>query len=338
MHQCAYCMQQKPYHRKKSLRKPAWGSEHVLPEAICGFRGELTIWDYVCAACNESFGQNHDLWLCRASIVAIGRLRYGMKPLEELAEVDFSRMQVISKVDGKDFPAKCSWVSGPTGLEIKEEITALRLINRDGEEIYLSVGEIATRADLFDLLRNAVEQTGFTTHIDGALQLAEALERRGAIVRNLGFDGKKTVDSQVSEQYDFDWPVMRAYAKIGFNYFIKRCTLAGNQDFLRQEFNAIRAFINEGAHPGFMPVKPLHEKLNTSNGDATHLVVQQIQKHSQLPMSRICVGIFLFNAHGIEVCLTPSYTGCMVETPVAHGWHITSKQCFPLTVGLPATH
>lgn len=330
-HQCAYCMEHKPYHRKRSLRKTTWGSEHVLPEAICGFKGELTITDYVCSACNQNFGDNHDLWLTRGSIVAVERLRNGMKPLSEISEVDFSRTEVTAKVGGQEIPMTFRWVAGETNVEVEQQVTALRLVDADGKIDYLTVEDIMNRQDLFDLVRNAVEKTSYITDPEGPHRISEALTKRGIIVHGFEDSGIK-VEHELGEAYIFDWPVMRAYAKIAFNYFIANCVEMRIQDFLSQEFDPIRAFIRKGDHPGFMPVLPTKAKFSTSTGQKVHVLNQAIEQHPRYPIGRVFVDIFLFSGFGIRVCLTERYRGKMPGFPRARCWFLDGRLCFPLDV------
>jgi hypothetical protein len=330
LRKCAYCLTPKEFSQSRKKRNGTFTREHVVPEALCGFRNELTIVGHVCASCNNFFANNHDLWLTRGSMVALDRFKTGQKLLAKLGELDSSRVEFQIKRSDKIIPLDCKYVVGENGLEIHQSNGLLVIEGEDSNFIYLTEKEILRRANFLDLLSCAKSTTMYFSDEVEQKRLIDAINSRGAIFR--GFTSNQGAATEVEECFVFDQDIQRAFAKIAFNYFIYHCVKAQNEDFLDAIFDPFRDFVMNGRHPGYAPVLPETARPPIPFGESGHFIVQDIQQGIH-PLTagkrRIIVVLYLFGSVGWKIELTDQYKGSL-RTGVhsAHFWRIKDRTCY----------
>lgn len=81
---CIYCLE--------DLEPAAFDTDHVIPQAFGRFANNLTLTTCVCNGCNNYFGWNLELFLGRDSIEALRRIQYGLKPIQEIADLPLDRL------------------------------------------------------------------------------------------------------------------------------------------------------------------------------------------------------------------------------------------------------
>ncbi|MCH7562382.1 MAG: hypothetical protein IH968_01045 [Gemmatimonadetes bacterium] len=83
METCIYCLEQKARNQ--------FSTEHVLPKALGGFKQALTLSrstkPYVCAMCNQLFGETIDRLLTREGHEGFLRLKHALKSVHEIADL-----------------------------------------------------------------------------------------------------------------------------------------------------------------------------------------------------------------------------------------------------------
>lgn len=266
-------------------------------------------------------------------MTAVDRFKKGQKSLAKLGELDTSRLEFQIKLFDRVIPLSCSYSAGRDGLEIQQNNSILVIENADSTFVYLTAKQIMQREDFLDLLRLAKNTTMYASDEGDQKNLINAINSRGAIFR--GFTSDKKPAPVVEECFIIDQDLQRAYAKIGFNYFIHHCMRAGNEDFLDTIFTPIRDFILSGAHPGFAPVLPERVRPPIPYGESGHFVVQDIQRGIH-PLttgrSRIIVVLFLFDSVGWKIELTNQYKGSLPPGVSSHFWRLQDRTCYSAKV------
>lgn len=239
---CTYCKD------PITTRPPA---EHVLPQMFGTFEDNLTLF-CVCGPCNNSFSKL-ELFLGRDSAEAIQRLRFGLKPPVEAKKIRGRRLVIRANQPG-------DWFGAFAVLDGDDEVfptflpqAAFRASPSDEWEWILASEFSSERLAAYPVASAQIRVAGGSNK--ELMEVADSLERLGYKFgsRNLtevpgGEDGKfrLRVEGVVDE------PILRAIAKVGFNYF---AYTNGPDAALREEFDPIRNFIRHGKPAGFTVVE-----------------------------------------------------------------------------------
>ena len=325
MMHCIYCTEEKPV---SSFRK----REHVIPQAFGRFAPDnLILKGSVCDDCNQFFGNEIELFLCRDTFESMERLRHGMKPKEPLR----NRRRLKSKVIDGQFK----------GAIVREK--DLGKSGRINVERVVQAGFYHTQRGEYDFFEpkdipsaEALIQDGYAIKNVKILLIAkdgEELENLTSKLNELGFalDSSKTelIEQEPHEEIvpietnlTLDRTIMRGFCKIAFNYL---AYVAGNNFVLSPDFDPIRRYIrdNEGEIKHFFGVnlQPIlydDQKLEKIGAKVTqgHLIIVGWNG------SRVFSKVSLFNTLTFGILLSQNFKGIWRPIKSGHHFDISRKE------------
>ena len=244
--------------------RPADGREHWLPASLGSVRGDVTLFDRICANCNGELGRTVDQEFARTGLVGYMRAAHAIVPgggdgpgpfyyragaaqpptelripdpegrYDVLAEARPHPDQegefvatAIRQIVFRQADGTISLLAFPrawTGGILRESIRRRALENAEPIELYLDDDETPDSAALRAVLRAAIPNMPNVKCWYGG--------NSDAIVTHRG-----EMRAGVSITY------IRAIAKLGFHYFLKFSNLYRGSE---PEFDAVRAFIRNG--------------------------------------------------------------------------------------------
>jgi hypothetical protein len=314
---CIYCTEEKP---TSSFRK----REHVIPRAFGMFAPDnLVLKGSVCDDCNQFFGNEIELFLCRDTFESIERLRHGMKPKEPLRD----RRRIKSKISTGPFKGAIVRERGlgKSGhIDVERAVQAGFYHTQRGEYDFFETKDIPSAEEL--------TKKGYAVKKTRILLIAEdgeELEKLISELNDLGFAlGSKTdlIEQGPPERIvpivtnlTLDKTIMRGFCKIAFNYL---AYVAGSNFVLSLDFNPIRSFIrkNEGESDQFfgMNLPPiLYDDQRIEKFDAKvtegHLII--VGWYGRELVSKVS----LFNTLTFGIRLCQDFKG--IWRPIKSGHH-----------------
>lgn len=238
---CIYCLTEKT---------PAeFTADHIIPKAFGAFRDNLTLQECVCHECNQYFGHSVEEHLARDSQEGI--LRY-MTELVDPAKFDPKRKRMLKTRIRAKGPRKgmvVNFVYDPEkkklGLDPPNQIGFEG--SSDSEWLYFEPTEITSKKDMI------AKGCKFPCKI--ILFPSSASEELRSILRSRDFDLEHQEsdvelphpgeDVWVETEETIDREILRAVAKIGFNYFTFHC---GKQFTLNTTFDGFRRYVRYGEY------------------------------------------------------------------------------------------
>lgn len=225
--------------------KPRKGREHVIPQGLGMFEQNWTILD-VCDECNGRLGRELDLNLTRDSFEAYLRLETHLRPPIAAANLRNRRIKATLHASGPLDGSRIVIGTTPTGDTLIPIPTPQVGFRRAGEDwTFLTEGELSEEAIVKAAKGSQVEVRVFAER--------GGLERIRTRLSELGFSfeileqqldiGMPPERIQVTFDFSVDTTILRAVAKIAFNYATK---LLGGTVTRRKNFDEIRKFIAEG--------------------------------------------------------------------------------------------
>jgi hypothetical protein len=316
---CIYCLEDKQ-------SKDDFNKEHVLQESFGKFRSALTLTGEVCRACNQYFGDDIDRILSRDSFEAFLRLRHGIKPSKEYADIPYKRLTItIPEGQGDWTGVKVAYQ--PPSVHLLPQVGFLRQNTRDN--VYFTLPEIEKGL----VLDNVYVAKGSKVKI-----VANTKEEYDKLItllkkKNISLETEKEFSSvkldegelRVIVQVYIDHIIVRGIAKIGFNYMAKMCgaAFAWNEDF-----NTIRQFIRYNE----LPPGELRETIEPSNrplladddvnrrrfGHILYLEWDITRKH-------VLARVSLFNSILWTIMLAKNFSGIFREIKSCHIYDIQNR-------------
>lgn len=247
---CIYCK------RNRSLRE--FDKDHIMPRSFGKFQNGLTLINSVCSECNHYFSKELELFLARDSLWGLMRYRYGLSAFAKpkwdsvpharsrlriddpsLAEWNGALVDLIPPADSKGnnpdiclLPQAAFYKKG-TKDKVFFPLDKLSKQLLSNAKLDLSGCFIIGNSD-HDILevKSAVAKLGISTKQILELSAISSMPRFGQRIR-------------VSVQTRIDAVILRAIAKIAFNYF---AFIYGNQLALSNTFDQIREYIRSGSN------------------------------------------------------------------------------------------
>jgi len=321
---CIYCTEEKP---AGSFRK----REHVIPQAFGRFAPDnLVLKDTVCDDCNQLFGNEIELYLCRDTLESIERLRHGMTPKAPLANRRRVKSRITSGVlKGAIVREQSIAESGCVMIEPVVQVGFYHI--QRGEYAFFEPKDIPSAKQLIE--------DGYAIINDKVLLIAKDGEEMDGLVAKLSEQGipldPKTDDTlqqqpegsvSVETNLTLDRTIMRGFCKIAFNYL---SYIAGKDFVLSPEFDPIRKFIrnDEGKSDLFLSVNLPHilnddRQLERSGSKITegHLIIVGWNGR------KILANVSLFNLETFGITLCQGYGGIWRPIRSGHHFDIESRE------------
>lgn len=330
---CIYC--------RKFDNKSLFNKEHVVQKSMTAGKSiqyNLTIepaefYNCVCTECNTFFGNGIDSVYGRDSLEAILRHKHGLKPLSKLSELSGQRTKV--RAPAEDNEDRGAWLvpiddGNPdmllryvSQIKIRSKIT-----NKFDYFSEVEFSELLDRTAEFGLAE--IELVTSPKISDSELasfqkKAYEILQQMGATKAELGAISELPpgiINPPVHITLDDD--LMRAIAKIAFNYLAVVLQPLDETIILCSGFDAVRDFIRYGTRPNFQVVTQAEDEPGQESS-AGHIVRLQSQViDSQMYVS---ARISIFRAITWEVLLNNQPVELKKIVQSCHFWDLERKVC-----------
>lgn len=322
---CIYCL--------RNLPEDAFNTEHVILQALGKFEHNLTLNQIVCRDCNQFFGDNLDRLFARDSFEAYDRIKRGLKPAAEIAELPQARLTFTVALSGELNGIRLR-LAAPDGREAVELVPQVGL-PRKGEPGWIFL----TEAELADPDRNLPAEFDRKGQIRIIAPSAEVQERLTTLLaqRGIPFREEGTFDLphpnmgeiEIYVNTKVDPIVKRCVAKMAFNYLAH---VMGREFVLLPAFDATRAYIRHGTHPGYTVV----------DADDSPILAKDTRTHRQTDGHLVTVGwtdggehlvgqLSLFNRVTYRVSLARNFSGLWRPVRSGHHFDLTTRRIAPLT-------
>ncbi|MBP6342823.1 MAG: hypothetical protein KA403_02695 [Candidatus Omnitrophica bacterium] len=241
---CIYCLTNKD--RSGFTKK-----EHVIPQAFGVFNNNFTLNDIVCDSCNEHFGKTIDLTLARDSYEGLLRYDQKIKRPEEFKTIGKHSRLIMQMPDGPfkgtyGYPEYC-----PTEKRILlKPLPQVGFVKPNGAREFFRLDDIPDKAYLINNY-NLEDQIammifGCDPTIADKILADKGITFKDSSGAKLQIDvgsADQVIDVQCEVKSTIDQTILRAVAKIGFNYL----AYLQKADFmLHKDFDLIRTYILTG--------------------------------------------------------------------------------------------
>lgn len=321
---CIYCL--------RNLPEDAFNTEHVVLQALGKFENNLTLNQIVCCDCNQFFGDNLDRVFARDSFEAYDRIKRGLKPAVAIADYPQERLTFSVALSGEWNGIRLR-LAAPDGREAVELVPQVGLRKKDGPSwVYV------TEAELADPDRNLapdIDEKGqiriIADSAEGQERLTALLAQKGIPFRQEGtfaLPGTDIGEITVYVNTKVDPIVKRCVAKMSFNYLAR---VAGRDFVLLPAFDAARAYVRYGQHPGYSIVDAgdtpiLAEDTPTCRQTDGHLVTVGWKDGGQNLVGQLS----LFNRVTYCVNLARNFSGLWRPIRSGHHFNLAKKTIAPL--------
>lgn len=295
-----------------------------MPDGFGHFRNALVLRDLVCVDCNRYFGESLDRALARESVEGLERYRSGIKQSSEITRFRATAVTLRAHDAGEFSGAEIRIGPGESEGEFEAEILASAAIHRASGDDYALFSE----AQLLDGSWKSDEvDAGKGVRLFGpdeaTVRMRNALEAQGLNLNYRPLVPPSIPIPAVLEEYSIPPALLRAVAKIAFNYLAYR---SGAEFVLMAAFDSIRAFVRAGTEPPLAAVHvsndlPFRTGRPSEERPLVHfLAIDGHESHRNL------LGIVtLFGYHGYTVILAEDFAGPWPELPLAHLYNVKTR-------------
>ena len=331
---CIYC--------KRNINLREFDKDHIMPRSFGKFQNCLTLINAVCRECNHYFSKELELFLARDSLWGLMRYRYGLSAFAKPKWDSVPHARIRLKIDD---PSLAEWNGALVDLippsdskgnnpDIVVLPQAAFYKNGTKDKVFFPLDEInkenLTNAKL-DLLGCFI----IGNSDDDILEVKSAVAKLGISTKHIGeLSATSSTPSfgqriRVAVQTRIDAVILRAFAKIAFNYF---ACIYGNQLALSSTFDQIREFVRYGSHQdsGMTTVKEgVFLVRNGKNARRLEGHVILIEWPSNVGTSVTCK-VSLFNYLTFIVTLCRSFKLIIQQRLCAHFYDLASKRVLKL--------
>jgi len=327
---CIYCTKPKNFlPRKTKGLVSEFNKEHVLHDSLLtpGFENAPTLIGRVCEECNDGFGKTIDLQLGRTGYEGFQRFKAGIKSPEKLHEL---------KAGGLEFgaapPGHAEFVTSAVthlndGGKVKTQVEPYVLVhsNRQSKKIPLRLSEISNLPMLIQSEGLDFDTTPITFGTNGdvaeELQLIAALNAQG--IKILGSASQSTPSPLLITSYNPSDELLRAMAKVAFNYFAYLCESTDPSIVTSSDLDEIRGYINAGIQPTttFIVLSPAGL---VKGGARDHCAALQYVNAPAQPA--VIVHVSPFNCFTYSFALSKQTPSSNFPPAQAHRWDLEQKR------------
>ncbi|MDX2105907.1 MAG: hypothetical protein SFY67_05840 [Candidatus Melainabacteria bacterium] len=322
---CIYCLISKVYGIGRKVRKLSeFNKEHVVHRAVAsGYKNAPTLIGRVCTSCNQHFGDSIDQVFSRSGYEGFQRFKLGLKSTTEIHQ-----LQAGGLVFGSPAPRTEGFVpvevehheSSDGKLATRVQPYVMLYSRKHGKEMNVSIRDIPNIKRLIQ--ENDLDVTRLTFATNG---LAEEEDKLIELLKNQGIDVLYSSSPSVPaplfiSSYAPQEALLRAVAKIAFNYFAYLCEQVDPSVPLGADFDGIRNYIRHGHQ--FTDIVLSGEGLIKGNS-RDHLC--SLQYHDEEGHSLTVVHVSLFNGFTYSFVLSRMEIGATFPETQAHRWDTARK-------------
>lgn len=259
----------------------------------------MTLTNIVCDECNQYFGDNLELHLARNSLEGLGRYQHGIKQAADYKSLGSKSKMIIRLAEG-EFEGAYAYLaySEKHNNFVPEPLPQIGFLNLKSQRYdYFLLDEIPDHLEGYDLSN----PMGIIFHGDPDL-IRRKLKENSIPFKLGGEVPPKEYPPQIDvmTRWTCDAEILRAIAKIAFNYFAR---WEGASTALSEDFNIIRQYIRYGERPGYPLVLPTNDPILgdepiEGNRRLGHILTLSTASDRVSIMSRMA----LFN--GITYCIS----------------------------------
>jgi hypothetical protein len=297
---CIYC--------RVGADQPFAKPEHVLPQSFGKFEQNFTL-HRVCDACNQTMGDQLEVFFGRDTAEGFQRLLFGLKPQSEARQIRGKRLEFRILQKG---PYEGAYVqlthNEKQGLTVSL-VPQVAFRHPAGDE-WVWFRERELTEESVTRYRRHTESRVFGSIEDMARIQAKLSELGvhagdGLIAGDPELPGSE-VDVQVT--YTIDEIVLRTIAKIAFNY-VAYVTNDIPDFILHSEFDAVRRYIRYGEDPGRSVVRGTTAKILDRDTKQFKITHGHILTVDWRPEGFVVCHVSLFNGLTYRVYLTRGAPG-----------------------------
>ncbi|HIA52988.1 MAG TPA: hypothetical protein EYN91_13025 [Candidatus Melainabacteria bacterium] len=303
------------------------------------FTDAPTLVGRICGECNtNNFGNTIDRELTRSGYEGFQRYKAGIKPTSKLNELKQGGLGFGVQPPGMDeyIPANVIHKDDQGILTTKIEPFLLVYSRRQGKKIQIKLSDISTINSLAQKEDLDLEQFTFGTNGSEAddQKLISALKAQGIDI--LASISETQPSALLITEYAPSSEMIRALAKIAFNYFALICEKTEPSVPLMSDFDEIREFIKSGTEPaGVFFIMQGAGLLRGNVGD--HSAVLKYSDDSSAPA--VIVQVSIFNCFTYSFVLSRQPRSANFPEPQAHKWDLKKKRFgrIPLNLLIPTS-
>jgi len=323
--QCIYCL-------KEGNDNDFTHGEHVIPEAFGKFKNNFVLRKIVCNECNQYFGDNLETDFARDTYEGgIARYEYKIKKPCDLKSIGKRSRIKIRILEGffKGAYAYREYVpqKGQICLSPLPQVGFLKA-DSSGYDYFL-LDEIPGAVFFNDSLYNINNSMGFVILGCDHKTAADALKRKGFSLRTGENRDSFCIQPGSHRVYGKgDRTIMRAIAKIGFNYL---AYWEGAAFVLQNAFDPIRKYIRTGEQSDY-PIASisktaiLPEERVSGLRKLGHIIVTHWMFDGASPF----VFISIFNWTCYAICLAKNFSGEKRNIARGHFFNLQDKKIVTL--------
>lgn len=324
---CIYCKQEKLLFPKE--KQEGFSDEHVLHSALSKrIDPNLPqLKNTVCWDCNQHFGNTIDRILTRSVYLLARRFSVGMKEIPDGTEL------TDETITFRIWSQNPAYNGAPARLIVqKTELTvefepSVAFKKKSGTWKHVTEKELSKLKEL--------PKEDLTGEILLVTSDDEADERLKHLLQTIGHDFAATGQMVLGTApmvaiFDVGRAVMRAVAKIGFNYMAFVSQAISDQIALSTEFDEARNFIRYDSQPGFAVIYPHDEGFSNPSPSSIwkregHLVaLDMVDGNGKRQVQAM---VRLFDQFAWEIVLSPFYKGLTLNIASGHQWDLTDRAC-----------
>lgn len=328
MPRCIYCLEEKLDDRYRK-------AEHVMPQSYGKFKDNLTLHGAVCDDCNQYFGDTLELVLGRDTYEGHARFRHGVKNAEDFKPLRNQRVTFrIAEGPFAGAHAYTAYVEEANDIQVFVTPQVGFLLPPTNTYEYFLLTDVPTLDELHtkgydrnlprciislgmepEAAKRALAEKGIDFNIGGELP-------PDASRKDIGVEMSLTIDDIV----------LRAVAKIGFNYLAK---WQGAAFALHPAFDIIRRFVRYGERTEYPLIQIADEAIL---GDEPVEGSRRLGNLVTMGIAGDGVSIFaqvsLLNEFTYRVALGKEFPGTIpADIMRGHFFNVTNQQILELRSG-----
>ncbi len=302
---CIYCLKEKD---KSFFNK----IEHVIPKSFGSFENNFTLKNIVCDECNQFFGDKIEIGLARDTLEGTYRYDYNIKDPSEFKTAGKRSRLRINVFEGL---LKGSYAyryySEREGRVLLKPLPQIGLLKRSCSDYEFFLLDKIPHKDSLDYSKYNPDDP------KGILILGCELEFANKLLKEKGFNIKIKGEEIPPETPNRDWlchveaevdsTILRAIAKIGFNYLTY---WQGDSFVMHKAFNMIRNFILKGEKAAYPLVRVVDTPILGDEPVAgKRRLGHLITVNWAVDKVSIAAQVSLFNWMTYQVCLAREFSG-----------------------------
>ncbi len=322
---CIYCLQDKP---KDAFIK----TEHVLPQSFGVFKNNFTLNNVVCDDCNTFFGNELEIALARDSMEGLIRYDHNLKSPSEFKTIGKRSRRIFRLPDGELKGAYSYPKYSPDAKRILlYPLPQIGFLKGNVREFFL-LNQIPDKDYLLKNFSMQHPQAVIILGCDPAIA-DKILMDKGITVKDCGQPDfppdDRIVDVLCEVEGSIDQTIMRAVAKIGFNYLTY---WQGAAFVLHKDFNIIRKFILTGEKTDYPLIKidqnsilgdePIEGRRRSGHIVTTNWACDGVS---------IIAQVSLMNWMKYTVCLARNFSGEHRDIKIGHFFNFPGQSILSLT-------